>query len=430
MNVHYKNRYNKFIDAINKLGKRTFTEYTETHHIVPKCLHGSDNQNNLIELSLREHFLAHWLLWKAYPNCLPIVSAFLQMNHKNPKTVKPFQGRITSRIYATLRAQAYKLISDSRRNKVYVRDPDGKLIELTKTAYAESDYKFHTTGKINVLDTTLDKWVYISVSEYRENKTRYRSRLSSDLNGGRYSCKFLFIDQETKEIVRITKAEARAENEKYGYKRLRHLQKKTVKCVSESGDVYRVKLEVYDPKVDTPYNAGLFSVLDTTDGKYKSISLVKYNQDRSRYITNTKGKVIAKNKHGTRVVVSKAEFNSGEFVGQTAGLTTVYDKKLGQYRQVTSEEFKTNKSNYAGPCSGKLNVINKITGERKQIPKDQYDPEIHLPLGNKKYLFLCRNKLTGKEKNINIYEWVLVQNNYEIVDLNKFNQIKHIIGEL
>ena len=44
-------------------------------------------------------------------------------------------------------------------------------------------------------------------------------------------------------------------------------------------------------------------------------------------------------------------------------------------------------------------------------------------LDNKKYLFLCRNKLTSKEKYINIYEWKLVKDQYEIIDQNKFNTI-------
>jgi ribosomal protein L37AE/L43A len=41
-------------------------EYGENHHIIPSCVGGSDNKDNLIRLSFREHFLAHHLLWKYY----------------------------------------------------------------------------------------------------------------------------------------------------------------------------------------------------------------------------------------------------------------------------------------------------------------------------------------------------------------------------
>ena len=39
-------------------------EYSEKHHIIPKSLGGSNNDDNLISLTGREHFLVHWLLVK------------------------------------------------------------------------------------------------------------------------------------------------------------------------------------------------------------------------------------------------------------------------------------------------------------------------------------------------------------------------------
>jgi hypothetical protein len=38
--------------------------YTEVHHIHPRSLGGSDDPDNLVRLTYREHFLAHWLLTK------------------------------------------------------------------------------------------------------------------------------------------------------------------------------------------------------------------------------------------------------------------------------------------------------------------------------------------------------------------------------
>ena len=42
--------------------------YTEKHHILPKCLGGTESQDNLVELTAREHYLAHWLLAKWHKN--------------------------------------------------------------------------------------------------------------------------------------------------------------------------------------------------------------------------------------------------------------------------------------------------------------------------------------------------------------------------
>ena len=39
-------------------------EYFETHHKVPKCMGGNDEKSNLVNLTAREHYIAHLLLVK------------------------------------------------------------------------------------------------------------------------------------------------------------------------------------------------------------------------------------------------------------------------------------------------------------------------------------------------------------------------------
>ena len=43
-------------------------QYCELHHIIPRCMNGKDNPENLINLTVREHYVAHLLLRKIYPN--------------------------------------------------------------------------------------------------------------------------------------------------------------------------------------------------------------------------------------------------------------------------------------------------------------------------------------------------------------------------
>lgn len=50
--------------------------YYENHHILPRCLGGSDSENNLVLLTAREHFLAHWMLCKIYPEKICLALAF------------------------------------------------------------------------------------------------------------------------------------------------------------------------------------------------------------------------------------------------------------------------------------------------------------------------------------------------------------------
>lgn len=61
--MNYQKVYNKLI-AFAK--KQTFIdgEYFEKHHIIPRSLNGKDDENNLVSLSARQHYIAHMLLVK------------------------------------------------------------------------------------------------------------------------------------------------------------------------------------------------------------------------------------------------------------------------------------------------------------------------------------------------------------------------------
>ena len=57
--------YDKFIqDILDTRGRFGILsgEYKERHHIIPKCMGGSNDDSNLIDLYAREHFEAHRLL--------------------------------------------------------------------------------------------------------------------------------------------------------------------------------------------------------------------------------------------------------------------------------------------------------------------------------------------------------------------------------
>lgn len=61
--MNYNYLYERIIE--NRKNK-TYEGYTEKHHIIPKSLGGSNNFDNIVKLSAREHFLCHYLLAKMY----------------------------------------------------------------------------------------------------------------------------------------------------------------------------------------------------------------------------------------------------------------------------------------------------------------------------------------------------------------------------
>lgn len=65
--MNYLNSYTSIIENAKTVNrKRTKFEYFENHHIVPKCVGGTDETSNLVLLTAKEHFVCHHLLTKIY----------------------------------------------------------------------------------------------------------------------------------------------------------------------------------------------------------------------------------------------------------------------------------------------------------------------------------------------------------------------------
>ena len=73
--------YNSFITNILETRGRYLTEavYKERHHIIPRCQGGADEEDNLIDLTAEEHFIAHKLLAKENPDVLSLQQAWACM---------------------------------------------------------------------------------------------------------------------------------------------------------------------------------------------------------------------------------------------------------------------------------------------------------------------------------------------------------------
>ncbi len=83
--MNYKKHYNFLIERAKN---RILEGYQERHHIIPKCIGGNDDKNNLVGLTPEEHFFAHVLLIKIYPDNDALVRAINKMcqGHKGKRT--------------------------------------------------------------------------------------------------------------------------------------------------------------------------------------------------------------------------------------------------------------------------------------------------------------------------------------------------------
>ena len=57
----------KYYEFIEICKHKPIVGKAHIHHIIPVCLGGSDDDTNLIELSLEDHYLAHKLLYYEHP---------------------------------------------------------------------------------------------------------------------------------------------------------------------------------------------------------------------------------------------------------------------------------------------------------------------------------------------------------------------------
>ena len=64
-NTAYTNEYDLFIAQCRDKNSPEGT-ITEKHHIQPKHNGGTNDPSNLIVLSVKDHIIAHWLLWQLF----------------------------------------------------------------------------------------------------------------------------------------------------------------------------------------------------------------------------------------------------------------------------------------------------------------------------------------------------------------------------
>lgn len=102
-------QFNRYMRLIQYAKQHPSEGRVERHHIVPRSMGGSNDKDNLVRLSPRLHFVAHWMLWKAYRNA-KMANAFWTMACCNGE-------RINSKTYNIVRAVAAKAIADMRRGK-------------------------------------------------------------------------------------------------------------------------------------------------------------------------------------------------------------------------------------------------------------------------------------------------------------------------
>lgn len=122
--MNYTKLYDNLINtAIRDNRVKSDTDYYELHHIIPRCLNGSDLNENLVLLTAREHFLAHWMLTKIYKNDYRLIYAFNRFSQTN----KGLRGQ-RSRLYKYAREKYIFALKHNDEWKIKMSRTLSKLI--------------------------------------------------------------------------------------------------------------------------------------------------------------------------------------------------------------------------------------------------------------------------------------------------------------
>lgn len=118
--MNYQRIYNQIVERAQN---RKLDGYKERHHVIPKCLGGSNDKSNLVDLTAKEHFLCHKLLCEIHPNNHKLLYALWLMAIGKQKNKKYDAYKVTSREYERVKIlfvkqSKLKTITDKHKEQV------------------------------------------------------------------------------------------------------------------------------------------------------------------------------------------------------------------------------------------------------------------------------------------------------------------------
>ena len=155
--MNYKQIYNQLI---SKRQQETPPKncYTETHHIKPKSLGGTNETTNLVKLTAREHYIAHLLLAKIY-NTYGTYAAVIYMQ----------TGRLKNRKFK-FNSRLYQKIREEFANKMSQKMKGTHLSDETKLKMSKSRKgKRHTEeAKLKISESLKSKQTWMKGTHLSE----------------------------------------------------------------------------------------------------------------------------------------------------------------------------------------------------------------------------------------------------------------------
>lgn len=147
--IFIDNKYTSvYYKIVENSKNRKISGYTETHHIIPKSLGGTNKPSNLVKLTAREHYICHVLLTRmteGTDKAKMIHAAFSFIFWVSKKHIRNI--KINSRIFHTLKELRQKnLIIEMAKPENKKKSSDG-----AKKLWSDDEYKKKASNKRKLL---------------------------------------------------------------------------------------------------------------------------------------------------------------------------------------------------------------------------------------------------------------------------------------
>lgn len=282
--MNYRRIYDLIIESARNQKRSKKTHILENHHIIPRCLKGTDDETNLVLLTPKEHYVCHRLLAKLYPHNNGLYNAWFLMSMRDGI---PFV--ITAKEYQFIRYNAQQLFKEVNKGKALVKDNDGNLfkVDVDDPDLVSGKLVGHTKGKSVVKDNT-GKYFQVDSDDPRIQ--------TGELVGGN-----------------IRKMSARNKYGEYEQINVNDYRLKSGELVAQ--------------------NKGRVLAKDSC-GKYRQVSVDDSRLKTGELRTALKGNIVAKDLNGNTFIVDKHDPRvlSGELVHHTTGTASVKDINGNRFR--------------------------------------------------------------------------------------------------
>lgn len=266
----YLDLYCKLVDNALKRGlrKKDLIGYYEKHHILPKCMNGEDKKYNYVLFTAFEHFIAHIILFRLYPNNKRIAKAVISMFEYSGYTIERKIAIDKVKDAARIREEALRI---SMKIPVVCFDSNFTVYRIYSSISESKDDNFLSTSSvINGTYTTCRGYYFMKLEEFEKlypDKLEEFNNLielpklnlkpldrQTELVYNEIGTKVLCLLEENRDICKIYNS--KTETELDGFER--HRVSESINSNIKTGGYYWKSLDDYKTlnkdKVDDYYN--------------------------------------------------------------------------------------------------------------------------------------------------------------------------------